>query len=73
MACDNCSKSKVLSVCRVCELVDGDYTEKEVAFCKICVAYICERCWNSKSRRMKAATKSGIKSFVDSIIGKFKK
>ena len=62
--CVNCNKSSVKAPCEVCIQVDGDYTEKKVKFCKLCVVYICERCWTSVPRRTIAATKTGINALI---------
>ena len=53
MACLNC-KDKILGVCKVCELVDGDESVKEVAFCTFCGVYICNKCNSDYIKRMEA-------------------
>ena len=43
MACTTCNEdnSDVRTVCRVCELINGDTAIKRVKWCKECKAYIC--------------------------------
>lgn len=41
--------------CRVCELVDRDFTIKKVKYCDFCEAYICKHCETNVLRRAKAA------------------
>lgn len=41
--------------CDVCFLLDGDTRPKETRYCKLCDAFMCERCAMSKWRRTMAA------------------
>jgi hypothetical protein len=43
-----------LGVCEVCYLLDGDTTVKQVEYCSLCDAWMCEQCRNNYLRRMKA-------------------
>lgn len=60
MACATCNEDNtdVRSVCRVCELNDGDTTIKRVKYCKACGAYICKLHMNDYLARGVAAIKS---------------
>lgn len=31
-------------ICKVCELLDNDKTEKEVEWCEVCNEHICKEC-----------------------------
>ena len=58
MSCKNCGQrdfSKVISICRVCSILDDDITQKPVTFCDICNSYICASCITDWGRRAKAA------------------
>ena len=44
-------------VCRVCELLDKDTTEKVTTYCKTCNQFICKPCDINLLRRGKAAIK----------------
>lgn len=46
--------------CDVCALVDGDRSEKDVAYCGRCDAHMCERCRKSTARRAAAMIKRGL-------------
>ena len=48
-------------ICDVCKLLDTDYNEKEVFYCKECNAYICELCKCNYLRRGIAMIKSKLK------------
>ena len=41
--------------CRVCELIDGDDTLKDVLYCPVCQAWMCTPCRASIGRRALAA------------------
>jgi hypothetical protein len=41
--------------CDVCFLLDGDLTPKEVMYCKLCDAFMCEPCRKNQWRRAGAA------------------
>jgi hypothetical protein len=41
--------------CDVCYLLDGDMTPKEVMYCKMCDAFMCEPCRKNKWRRAGAS------------------
>lgn len=47
-------------VCKVCELVYKDETEKEVFWCPVCKAYICEQCNGDVWARAEAFGKTTI-------------
>lgn len=58
-------------ICRVCELLDNDKTEKEIIYCNFCKAWICSLCENNWLRRGVAALKeSGIKDFGSQVVVK---
>ena len=44
--CSGKVRFNVNSRCRVCELVDGDNSKKQVAYCSMCKQYICEQHWS---------------------------
>lgn len=44
-------------ICRVCELLDQDKTEKEITYCNFCKANICTSCETNWLRRGKAVLK----------------
>lgn len=41
--------------CDACRLIDGDFSPKHVQYCKVCDAYLCDRCRPNPWRRAKAA------------------
>jgi hypothetical protein len=41
--------------CTCCARLEGDYTEKPVAYCSLCDAWLCERCRGDWLRRARAA------------------
>jgi len=45
------SNGKTKSVCRVCELLDGDTGEKFGEYCQLCKAFICTTCVTNMPRR----------------------
>ena len=47
----------MVSVCKVCELLDNDTTLKEVHYCELCKANICKDCEPNWYRRGLAAIK----------------
>lgn len=51
-------------ICKVCELLDNDKTEKEGEYCEMCEAFICNECEPNWYRRAMAAIKEGIKKAV---------
>jgi len=58
MSCNECGKlsgDNMPRVCRVCELVDKDYTTKKVNYCAFCDAFICVPCETNLPKRAKAA------------------
>lgn len=56
MSCKACQGIEHIDkVCRVCELVDRDYSKKKVVYCSFCEAYICDGCRNDVVKRGKAA------------------
>jgi len=61
------SKSKVVMPCKVCELVDGDNTEKQVVWCSFCGAYVCNSCRLNIPKRAAAFTKNAIKIAAEKI------
>lgn len=46
--------------CDVCSLVDGDESPKDVGYCGMCKAWLCEHCRTSLGRRAIAALKKGV-------------
>ena len=70
--CDNATRNfnLVKTTCRVCELVDGDTSNKGVVFCDTCSAYICESCWTDGIKRAKAVAMNWGQKIVDAIKGK---
>lgn len=67
MTCINCDinkPSRVTSICRCCQLVDGDETQKAVWFCSTCDVYLCKECWNNKSKRGHAAILHAANKFI---------
>lgn len=46
--------------CDVCALVDHDASEKDVGYCPMCKAWMCEQCRVSPARRARAA---GMRAF----------
>lgn len=53
--CSGKTKFNVHHRCAVCELVDGDNSKKQVAYCSFCSNYICEVHWDDWINRPKAA------------------
>lgn len=47
-----------IGVCRVCELVDGDTSEKPVLYCSICDSWICDDCRPNIRKRAIATFKN---------------
>jgi hypothetical protein len=45
----------VSTSCDVCRLVRGDTSAKLVEFCKLCNAWLCDRCRQQPLERIKAA------------------
>jgi hypothetical protein len=45
----------VIRHCDVCFLLDNDLTPKETMYCKMCDAFMCTPCRNSKWRRLGAS------------------
>ena len=63
MGCVNCGqnpkgKGYIKTICRVCQIVDKDNSEKMVTYCETCKAYICDFCWNNWGRRALAFGKN---------------
>lgn len=60
MPCKGCDKKKAKYImpCKVCELIDGNVSKKNVYFCKECRAYICFDCDKDYVKRAKAFFKS---------------
>ena len=59
MSCKSCQgKTKYVTACKVCELVDGITELKETKYCKTCKAYICENCQTDILKRAKAFIRS---------------
>ena len=52
--------SLVFTTCRVCEMLDGNKSNKPVSFCDFCKSYICKDCWYNPVRRAAAALKNWI-------------
>lgn len=50
-------KKKTLKkgVCRVCELINGDTSEKDVFYCDVCKVWMCVECGTRYDRRALAA------------------
>lgn len=48
-------------ICRVCELLDKDTTEKEIVWCNFCQAAMCKDCERNWLRRGQAAILDKIK------------
>lgn len=46
-----------MAVCRVCELNDGDTSEKLTCYCELCDAYICRKHRKDYFARTLAAVK----------------
>lgn len=46
--------TKIVEVCRVCELLDKDTKKKPVSWCDICGAFVCKSCTFDLERRTKA-------------------
>jgi hypothetical protein len=44
-----------LGVCTCCARLDDDQTEKPVAYCSLCDAWLCDRCRGDYWRRARAA------------------
>jgi|VirMetMinimDraft_7_1064189.scaffolds.fasta_scaffold44709_2 hypothetical protein len=51
-------------ICRVCELIDNDTTLKEVEYCELCKANICNECKPNLLKRGKAAIKEQMKKLI---------
>ncbi len=76
MACKDCGKERITGVCKVCEIVDGDSSNKIVTFCIGCQVYICEACNSNLSKRwaaFKAELKRKALKLKDFIIKKIPK
>lgn len=43
--------------CEVCGYDRGDWTTKIVRYCRLCDAWICDRCWHDWPARARAALK----------------
>ena len=52
------------AICRVCELIDNDTTLKEVEYCELCKANICNECKPNLLKRGKAAIKEQMKKLI---------
>jgi len=50
--------------CDVCFLLDGDLTPKEVLYCKLCDAFMCEPCRKNKWRRVGATIARQMRKFT---------
>lgn len=50
-------------VCDVCRLVDRDETPKDVGYCPLCGAWMCESCRVSPARRARAAGLRALEKF----------
>lgn len=50
----------MIAKCDVCDLVDGDYSEKNVTYCPRCDANLCQRCFWNPIRRARAALIRGL-------------
>ena len=68
------------AVCRVCELIDKDTTEKGCALCQVCGQYICGKCWYNAPRRTMATAMNAseacveiIRTLATQIVNTFKK
>lgn len=64
--CPTCGSSGMpefytLYVCKVCALIDKDFSKKKTAWCADCANYICQRCWPDKIRRGHAAVKEAFR------------
>jgi hypothetical protein len=45
-------------ICDVCLLLDGDTSEKECEYCRLCGAWICKACLPDFVRRVRAMAKT---------------
>ena len=77
MSCLNCNGggkpdfTRQHRVCRVCALLDKDYSEKPVAWCDICSNYICKSDWDNWERRGRATALEWGSKAVEWINGKW--
>lgn len=73
MACLDCDGQHpqerliVEGVCRCCELVDKDTSNKRTRYCKVCSAYICENCRDDIAKRTKAFVTDKVEKIADAI------
>lgn len=52
---DTTSTTTMLDVCECCRRLDGDESLKQVAYCGLCDANLCDTCRASWTRRARAA------------------
>jgi len=45
----------VVQPCDVCSMLDADTTPKEVRYCSLCSAWMCQACFDDGTRRARAA------------------
>lgn len=62
------NNDKKTGVCDVHKLTFNDTTEREVTYCEICNAWICDDCEKNYSARAKAATLVAIEKIKNSFI-----
>lgn len=73
MACLNCEGNHpqervlVMGTCRVCELVDGDTSQKRTHYCLKCKAYICDACRPNLARRAMAFAEDKTEKVIDKV------
>jgi len=53
---DNQENSSQSGVCDVHRLVNKDYDTREVHYCGLCNAWICDECWDNYPKRALAAS-----------------
>ena len=64
MACTSCSQT-TSSVCKVCALLDGDESIKQVKYCDFCNVHICASCEGNIVRRFDAFKKAKVGKLKD--------